>query len=103
MPDVSSSIDTRIVLTGPIHRERLAELRRTLTNALEENPSHLHIQWEDPGLLDAAGLALLLAAYRQLAAEDGRMTISGLTPALTALFRLTGLEEYIDVRESDES
>lgn len=52
--------------------------------------------------IDSTGLGVLIGAYKSLRAASGRFVIRGVSPRLERLFRITGLNEIIEIEGTQE-
>jgi anti-anti-sigma factor len=47
--------------------------------------------------LDSSGMAVLIAAHREIGASGQRLVVRGATTALRRLFRIAGVDEYLNL------
>ncbi|GGA48722.1 anti-sigma factor antagonist [Kroppenstedtia guangzhouensis] len=85
---VSGEVDA---FTAPQLREKLMPLCQKMREV------HLNLSQVD--YMDSTALGVLIGAYKQLRSRKGRLVLTGMTPRLKRLFRITGLTEVIDIEE----
>ncbi|EGK09501.1 anti-anti-sigma factor (RsbW antagonist) [Desmospora sp. 8437] len=85
---VSGEVDA---YTAPQLRERLMPLCQKMREV------HLNLSQVD--YMDSTALGVLIGAYKQLRSRKGRLVLTGMSPRLKRLFRITGLTEVIDIEE----
>ncbi|GAA4830812.1 STAS domain-containing protein [Kitasatospora terrestris] len=72
------------VATGPL-------LYVHLSNQLAHGRRHLVLDLGGVPFMDSSGLNVIIRAVRATRAEEGSLTLVGLTPQVDQLFRLTGI------------
>lgn len=88
MLQIEGEID---VFTAPQFREKLLPLctiEQTVTVDLSQ-----------VSYIDSTGLGVLIGAYKALRSAGGKLVITGLNERLQRLFRITGLDELMEIEQ----
>ncbi|MFD1427086.1 anti-sigma B factor antagonist [Kroppenstedtia sanguinis] len=86
---VSGEVDA---YTAPQLRERLMPLCQKI--------GEVRLDLSQVEYMDSTALGVLIGAYKQLRARQGRLVLTGMSPRLKRLFRITGLTEVMDIEEN---
>jgi anti-anti-sigma factor len=71
------------------------DLCRAVTSALKRHPRILVVDLSALEFMDCSGLAVLIWAHKTLAAQQGRLLITGSTPIVRRLMHLTGVDAHL--------
>lgn len=101
-------IDSRVIsgvptlcLTGELDSYSASRVRSILDTMTEiQNPTVL-IDMKSLDYIDSAGLGVLVAALKQAVDNNGAMALSGLTPPIARVMRVTGLDKLFTVFENE--
>jgi len=86
-------------LTGEVDGQTAPEAQERLLAHLS-SLSKLMLDMSGVTYLSSAGLRMLLAIYRQLAAVDGRIVLVGLSEEIKDTMTMTGLLRYFPLGDS---
>jgi anti-anti-sigma factor len=70
-------------------------LCRAITSALKRHPRILVVDLSALEFMDCSGLSVLVWAHKSLAAQQGRLLITGSTPIVRRLMHVTGLDRQL--------
>jgi anti-anti-sigma factor len=70
-------------------------LCRAITSALKRHPRILVVDLSALEFMDCSGLSVLVWAHKSLAAQQGRLLITGSTPIVRRLMHLTGVDTHL--------
>jgi anti-sigma B factor antagonist len=85
---VAGEID---VYTAPQFREKLLPLCATKQTVTVDLSQVLYI--------DSTGLGVLIGAYKALRSVGGKLVLTGMNGRLQRLFRITGLDEVMEIED----
>ncbi len=85
----------RVAVTGEVDQDNADRLRRHLLRLLDRCGAGLEIDLRGVPLLDAAGVALLLAVYEAARVRDVTVTATGMQPFVRRIAAVTGLRALL--------
>ncbi|MCE5244261.1 MAG: anti-sigma factor antagonist [Syntrophobacteraceae bacterium] len=89
----------RIRLTGRITAENAADLRQQL----EKVRGDFLLDFRDVSYMGSAGLGVLLATQKRLAAGGRKLYLGNVMPAIRNIFSLTGMESFFAFIDTDSA
>ncbi len=95
-------LNARII--GEIDHHTAFYLRKEIDSAIELNdPSLLLLDFERVTFMDSSGIGLVMGRYKNMARSGGEVHISGASPHICKVMRLSGLEKLVklDVNERE--
>jgi anti-anti-sigma factor len=99
MPE--SSVPEAVVLViGPFAGVEVARWRALIDEAVAISPHRLVVDLTMTPCLDAAAIAVLLAAHRAMVHAGGLLTLRGPIAAVQRVLRLAGVEQVFDVADT---
>lgn len=88
-------------IQGIAHVENVADTLRRMV--CEQQPQKLVIDFSQVRFFSSQVLGLLVDIWRRVREFDGNLTISGIDPQLTRVFRITHLDKLFTFHESTAS
>lgn len=96
--------DPVLVLAGDLDVASRDDLLTVLGSLLDgRGPLTVTLDLARVGFVDCSGLTVLIWAYQQLSARNGRLICTGAQPVVRRIVRLTGLDGYLDIRAERET
>lgn len=90
-------------LGGELDMHAADELRQRLEMALDRSGARrLVINLADVHFMDSSGLGVLLAQYKRLRREDGKVALVAPSPIVKTILEASGLLKLMPVYESEE-
>jgi anti-sigma B factor antagonist len=77
---------------GEVDLTTVPRLRGLLAELIRDHGPHLVVDLDDVGLLDSAGLGVLLGAVRRARTAGGEVRFVSTRPGVRRLFEVTGLD-----------
>lgn len=87
-----------VVVTEPFNAASVPRLSATLAEALRVRPMQLVVDLSRCPAIDAAGIAVLVDAHRQIRRDGGYLTVRGPAEHVRRNFRLAHTDRVLDVR-----
>ncbi len=89
-----------VALTGELDHYTAPQVRAQLDELLQD-PAILHLvlDLEKLNFMDSSGIGVLLGRLRALQQRGGTLAVKNMQPAITKLFRLTGMQRVVAVVE----
>ena len=99
--DISINGDvTTAYLIGEIDHHSAPLMRNTIDNAIEFNmPSLLVLDFTGVSFMDSSGIGLIMGRYRNLSRCGAKLHISGASPQIYKVMRLSGIEKLSSIDE----
>lgn len=80
-------------LSGELDHHTAREMRETVDGAVELNmPTLLVLDFGGISFMDSSGIGLVMGRYRKLAKTGAQLHITGASPQIEKIFRLSGIE-----------
>ena len=90
-----------VALDGEIDIEVAPDLRRRLHEAVDASPgSTVTIDMAKVTFIDSTGLGLLVSALKRARQSGGSVTIANAAPNVAKVFRITGLDQVLEVSDA---
>ena len=90
-----------IALTGEIDHHRAKAYIGTIAGKIEAyNPSVCILDFRDVTFMDSSGIAVVINALRCMAKIEGKLILSDLEPQPLKVFRASGIDKLVDIREA---
>lgn len=87
-------------LCGELDHHSAAALRAEIDNATELNmPSLLVLDFTRVSFMDSSGIGLVMGRYRNLSRRGAKMHITGTSPQIYKVMRLSGVEKLATLDE----
>lgn len=90
-----------IALTGEIDHHCAKEHIKTITAKIEAYaPGICILDFQDVNFMDSSGIAVIINALRTMAKTGGNMYVSGLRTQPMKVFRASGIDKLIEIKEA---
>lgn len=91
---------TTAYLCGEIDHHSAASIRAEIDNAAELNmPSLLVLDFTRVSFMDSSGIGLVMGRYRNLSRRGGKLHITGTSPQIYKVMKLSGIEKLSTIDE----
>lgn len=80
-------------LAGEVDYTITSEVRVLLHRAIEESSGDVTLDLSELTYVDSSGLAVLIEAYKLLAAKGRAITLTGVSPQVEKILRLTQVQQ----------
>ena len=85
-------------LIGELDHHNAAGIREQIDNSAELNmPSLLILDFEKISFMDSSGIGLVLGRYRNLSKRGAKMKVTGVSPQIYKVMRLSGIERLMSL------
>jgi anti-sigma B factor antagonist len=88
-------------LQGELDVSNRDRLRQAINSALQRHPATVVVDLSGLNFTDCAGLSILVWAHKRLAGRGQQLVITGATPIVQRLLRLTDLDAYLHLSPAD--
>ncbi len=88
-----------VKIMGEVDINTSSEVREKLEAILEEKERSMIINAEELDYIDSTGLGMLIGVVKRLKAKDLELILARPQASVLKLFRLTGLDKIIRIRE----
>ena len=90
-----------VALTGEIDHHCAKEYIQSITGKVEAyNPRICILDFQDVTFMDSSGIAVVINALRCMTRIDGKLLLSGLKAQPMKVFRTSGIDKLIDIKEA---
>ena len=79
------------------------KLRQELYEVIHQGATHIIIDLQSVEVVDSSGLSVLIAAYKSVEEQGGRLTLIHVSQNIAQLIQLMRLDRYLVVQERDAS
>ena len=89
-----------IALTGEIDHHCAKKFIESITAKIEAyNPRVCVLDFQDVTFMDSSGIAVVINSMRNMARMDGKLLVSGLRSQPMKVFRTSGIDKLIEMKE----
>ena len=89
-----------IVLTGEIDHHCAKHYIQSITTKIEAyKPQICVLDFQEVTFMDSSGIAVVINTLRNIAKIEGKLEISGLNPQPLKVFRASGIEKIVSIKE----
>lgn len=89
-----------IVLTGEIDHHCAKHYIQSITSKIEVyKPQICVLDFQEVTFMDSSGIAVVINTLRNIAKIEGKLEISGLNPQPLKVFRASGIEKIVNIKE----
>lgn len=89
-----------VLLTGEIDHHCAKGYMQAIESKIEAyTPKICVLDFHDVGFMDSSGIAVAINALRQMAKIEGKLMLSGLNPQPAKVFRTSGIDKLIEIKE----
>lgn len=90
-------------LIGELDHHTAAAIREQIDNSAELNmPSLLVLDFEKISFMDSSGIGLVLGRYRNLAKRGAKVKVTGVSPQIYKVMRLSGIERLMTLERLNQ-
>ena len=90
-----------IALTGEIDHHCAKEYIQSITGKIEAySPQVCVLDFRDVSFMDSSGIAVVINTLRNMKRMDGRLMISGLQNQPMKVFRASGVDQLVEIKEA---
>lgn len=89
-------------LSGEIDAYTAPKVRDELMKHAEKKGMQLVVDLADVTYMDSTGLGVFVGLFKQLRANEGDLTLTGMSERLRRLFDITGLADVMDINTEVE-
>ena len=89
---------TTAYISGELDHHSATAIRATIDNAVELNmPSLLVLDFTRVSFMDSSGIGLVMGRYRNLSKRGAKLHITGASPQIYKVMRLSGIEKLATI------
>lgn len=89
-----------IALTGEIDHHCAKQYIQTISSKIEAyRPQICILDFQEVTFMDSSGIAVVINTLRNISKNDGKLEISGLNPQPMKVFRASGIEKIVNIKE----
>ncbi len=89
-----------IVLTGEIDHHCAKHYIQSITSKIEAyKPQNCVLDFQEVTFMDSSGIAVVINTLRNITKIEGKLEISGLNPQPLKVFRASGIEKIVSIKE----
>lgn len=89
-------------LAGEIDAYTAPKVREELFKYGDKQKLHMIVDLSDVSYMDSTGLGVFVGLFKALKANDGRLTLTGMSDRLKRLFEITGLADVMEINTEVE-
>ena len=90
-----------VALTGEIDHHCAKAYIQALSAKIEAySPSECILDFEDVTFMDSSGIAVVINTLRNVTRIDGRLSLVGLKPQPMKVFRASGIDNLVQIKEA---
>lgn len=90
-----------VALTGEIDHHCAREYIRSIGAKIEAYMPHVCVlDFRDVSFVDSSGIAVVINALRNMTQIEGRLLLTGLSPQPMRVFRASGIDKLVEIREA---
>lgn len=92
-----------IVLTGEIDHHCAKQYIQSITSKIEAyKPQVCVLDFQEVSFMDSSGIAVVINTLRNVTKFDGKLEIIGLNPQPLKVFRASGIEKIVNIKEEEK-
>lgn len=85
---------------GEIDLATAPQLRRSIHDLIDGGHRQVAVDLTDVEFMDSTGLGVLIGSLKRLNEDGGNLVLTGLRPAVSRVFEITGLDRIFTVHDS---
>lgn len=90
-----------VALTGEIDHHSAKNYMEAITGKIEAyNPQICVLDYSEVTFMDSSGIAVIINAMRNMQRMEGKLVVDGLRTQPMKVFRASGLDKLIEIREA---
>lgn len=90
-----------LFLQGEIDVYTSEKLKKTLLPLTAKKGNEVIVDFSDVNYIDSTGLGIFIGALKSTNSNESSMKLTGMIERVRRLFNITGLDEIIDIEESE--
>lgn len=90
---------SKLILAGEIDAYTAPKLKEALLPLTVSNGKTVEVDLEQVGYMDSTGLGVFISALKSTKEYNSHLTLVNLQDRVMRLFKITGLDEIIDINE----
>lgn len=96
---IEEDMKSKVVLSGEIDAYTAPKLKENLLPLTQKNGSTVEVNLEEVGYMDSTGLGVFISALKSTNEHNSHLTLINLQERVLRLFKITGLNEIMDISE----
>ena len=90
-----------VALDGEIDHHRAKRYIQSIESKIEiYTPTICVLDFRDVTFMDSSGIAVVINALRAMTQIEGRLVLSGISPQPMKVFRASGIDKLVDIKEA---
>lgn len=90
-----------VALTGEIDHHRAKDCIQAITAKIEAyTPVVCVLDFQEVTFVDSSGIAVVINALRAMTRIEGQLILSGIAPQPMKVFRASGIDQLVQIREA---
>ena len=90
-----------VVLTGEIDHHCARSYIQAIAGKIESyTPEVCVLDFQDVSFVDSSGIAVVINALRSMTQIEGRLMLTGISPQPMRVFRASGIDKLVEIREA---
>ena len=90
-----------VALRGEIDHHSAKDIMRVLGNKIDLYlPAVCVLDFRDVTFVDSSGIAVVINALRSMTQIEGKLLLTGISPQPMRVFRASGLDKLVEIREA---
>ena len=90
-------------LLGEIDDHQAREMREAIDGtAARVRPAVIRLDFSGVPFMDSSGIGLIIGRYKQLRLWGGRLVLTGMSPRIEMLVRLSGADKLTEIERGEE-
>ncbi|WP_070121636.1 STAS domain-containing protein [Bacillus marinisedimentorum] len=86
-----------VTVSGEVDAYTAPELRETITPLTKNEGINIVIDLAGVSYMDSTGLGVFIGLLKSVRANNGTLTLTGMSDRVTRLFEITGLNEVMEI------
>lgn len=88
-------------LAGDVDTFTCSKLRETIVNLINEGDFRVVIDMAEVNYIDSSGLGTIIGGLGRVKEQNGSLALSGVTPRVERVLRVTGLNSLLPIYETE--
>lgn len=90
---------SKVILSGEIDAYTAPELKEKLLPLTKKDGQTVEVDLDNVGYMDSTGLGVFISALKSTNEHNSHLTLVNLQERVLRLFKITGLDEIMDISE----
>ena len=92
-----------VAIQGEIDHCTASDIRMQIEELLRSDDIHrLRFDFSGVSFMDSSGIGMIIGRYKTMLAKKGSVSVFGLSPSVSRLFRMSGLHRIVFVETKEE-